>query len=1392
MNSDCHFLNPLQRDGTSQQQRMSEALDPTYAPVDERQLSDYLAYLTRYAALLQYYAPNNTRGGNWTPFVLQDVTTLAAAIAETEYQQRRAVFQRLQRRVGEHAGSDKVEALQDLFGPVLATASEIEAWYDLAVEETALRRALEEFICGELQPAREQLKALLAQAEGAGLSIPNVRVIESKAPCGTPGPVRLPSVFTTGVNDAELDAAADALAAIFEKYYEVLVQLVQSAPRHLRETLEQHSSHHPHMALLLTFLQLLEHARSHVNTLTERHLNFYYQEVLRLRHEPAVPDRAHVTFQLAQHASEHRIPEGTLLKAGKDATGVDLIYATEDELIANRAHIDAEAGLKSVYVDKVVSTAQLARLLNVERSEIEKVVQARLRTAVVPPRLRPETARAVAKELGTDLEAAGFIGEGGLGPHVVGNIYAAPDADSENGLGADLKSEDGKWETFGGPHMPTADVGFAIASPMLLLTEGERVVTLTFTFDELPDSFVQLPKMEAERQRDELLNGFVSIEILPRRLRVERSPFLATLLHFREEHPVKSWTETVQAELAHNVEVHFSGAEVWIPGEVTSVDIDEAAATMIFEMLIPPESPAVVPFQRNVLSGGFETRHPVVKFVLDNEGFSANQTGFDLELVEPQDPFQQGRDYERGDYVQYGSGVYVARRMVSEAEAPPDESGDWRKIGAVEAYDEQRTYGASASDYVWYEGELYRARKDDVRGLLPDRHPDVWEQICRSYPYKYFQPLKLKALEIGVDVTGITGLVMENEIGVVNPAKPFQPFGPQPRKGSRFYIGSTEVFHKNVDTLDLQITWGGLPEGESFHAHYAEYEKQPSGNGDFTASVRVLEDGAWKAPRLKGDGAATAVRLFTGEPSPDPERSISLEDVLNRREPEMEPVDGFRTTLRRGFLRLELNRGFLHRDYPKELAQAARDGGTMPNEPYTPLIEGLALSYSSSEQFDFERTTRRHFDRRTEQFFHIRLFGQAEFYPLDGVKLPDGVLAQRGLVPSFEGVVQVDERPARTTVEGSLMIGLRELDPPQNISLLFQVAEGSADPALGKPDVAWSYLADNEWTDFQREEIVRDRTNGLQTSGIITFAMPEAMTAANTVLPAGLHWIRASVATNSAGTARLIAVLPQAVRAVFRDQGNDPEHVRRGLAAGAITKLRDRRAAITSVAQPFASFGGRMSEQDPEYYTRVSERLRHKERAVTIFDYERLVLERFPEVYKVQCINHTSDRSELDPGHVRIIVVPDLRNKNTVDPLRPRVSRNTLSEIGKYLGTHSTDFVRPEVKNPAYEQVRSNFRVKFQPGRDVGFHLKQLDGDIIRFLSPWLYEESEDLPFGGRVHRSWILNYAEEQPYVDYVTEFTLDHLTEEQVYRDVEEAAATSSSSVLVSAPSHQISHIE
>ena len=207
----------------------------------------------------------------------------------------------------------------------------------------------------------------------------------------------------------------------------------------------------------------------------------------------------------------------------------------------------------------------------------------------------------------------------------------------------------------------------------------------------------------------------------------------------------------------------------------------------------------------------------------------------------------------------------------------------------------------------------------------------------------------------------------------------------------------------------------------------------------------------------------------------------------------------------------------------------------------------------------------------------------------------------------------------------------------------------------------------------------------------------------------------------------------------FSDQHNDPNHLALPLEKNKIAKLKNGNASVKTVAQPYASFGGKQSETSPAYYTRGSERLRHKNRSITAWDYERMVLEAFPEVQKVKCIPHAKFIPGLNrycwlaPGNVVLVVVPNLANKNAVDPLSPKVNGDTISRITEFINNHCGMQVKVKVKNPAYQKMQLDLKVKFHEGYEFNFYSEKLKEQIRQYLSPWAYSTGKDITFGGNL-----------------------------------------------------------
>jgi hypothetical protein len=486
--------------------------------------------------------------------------------------------------------------------------------------------------------------------------------------------------------------------------------------------------------------------------------------------------------------------------------------------------------------------------------------------------------------------------------------------------------------------------------------------------------------------------------------------------------------------------------------------------------------------------------------------------------------------------------------------------------------------------------------------------------------------------------------------------------------------------------------------------------------------------------------------------------------------------------VRSGFITLMLDQDFLHATYRRKtvenMMKYAKEGVTLVvlKEPYTPAVRSLSLSYQAKSEAIISSDSLESFTGGDVQFFHAGCFGRMREHGYQRRQLAFVTDPRVPLLPDYDN-------------EGELLLGVAGLQAGDGVSVLFQVADGSADPDLERQPVRWSVLCDNYWKPLSGGEVVLDTTNQLLTSGIVAFVIPPEATVVNTILPAGHIWIKAAVLRNVEAVCQLIDVAANAVEVEFRDQGNDPAHLAAPLPKGKIGRLKTPIAEVKKVAQPYASFGGRPAESVDALNIRAAERLRHKDRCVTAWDYERAVLAAFPAVHKAKCIPHAKDGAWLAPGHVLLVVVPDLRNKNAKDPLRPKVDADTLSRIAAHLQARAGMQTRIKVKNPTYQTVRLDFQVKLRTGYDFNFYSKLLNEELIRFLSPWAFDAEREISFGGRIYKSVLLDFVDQRPYVEYVTDFHMYSPAEgTNLLRDVNEARAQRPDAILVSASAHSI----
>ena len=183
---------------------------------------------------------------------------------------------------------------------------------------------------------------------------------------------------------------------------------------------------------------------------------------------------------------------------------------------------------------------------------------------------------------------------------------------------------------------------------------------------------------------------------------------------------------------------------------------------------------------------------------------------------------------------------------------------------------------------------------------------------------------------------------------------------------------------------------------------------------------------------------------------------------------------------------------------------------------------------------------------------------------------------------------------------------------------------------------------------------------------------------------------------------------------------------------------------------PSHTFGGIPPETPIQFSARVSERLRHKDRAITAWDFENLILQQFPQIRACLTLNHTSIPQGTTPGTVTTLIFPEITAAK--NPLSPLADRSTLIDITNYLTTRCDPDLKLSVVNPDYLYTHITAAITPQTRqRPRTLPSGPLNQSLIQELAPWSIPDSSINPFSVSHTYDSILQYILAQPYIQTV-----------------------------------------
>ncbi|MEM0939797.1 MAG: baseplate J/gp47 family protein [Bacteroidota bacterium] len=1305
--------------GATQQQRWQQSVLNADFQIDERSFDALVKEIDDYAKKVIYTRLEDVREGNkpktsWSPFIEIDEIVI---LAQLKYFNIRAIEDRfyynLHHSTKNRNQKKKYYHFQEAISVVKGITDKFWKWHTILKKISSEGRHFAIFQEWDLA-----LKPILHPSHNVFQRAENV--VENNSP----------------ITKRELDQ----LDQFFKKVVKTAFYLMSKYDQFL-ELAKSHQHHLPHNGLIFSFLELFALAQELLNTFHQRHLDYYYKNQLKLQPKGSVSDKVILQFDLAENRNQYLLPEDTKFSAGEDEDGKEIIYSTTEDLIIGKYQVQELKGV-SILKDRNIKETS--------NRPVDEILSAN---------------------------------------YPLDTKSAWPVLDLSNSYS----------ESF----VHSADIGFAIESPNFHLTEGVRQISLEFE----EEAEVQFLAVRPEIKKSNPTINEIDFKEILKELEEKKKKLE---LRRKELEPRKTESKVIKKKIALIEEaLVLNEEELELLKEVLSDEDYKEQITLanFIKIVYKPsisEEPLTDDFVKQVLSinGGewstkklsslyddtFKPSSSVQEFInfleretnIDKSKSSiVNTMSFMLrETHEETDNY--GSKKSKTKDISHGNLTLERkfRRLFIDAfQIYYSCDKGWEKIipTAVEFRDKKII--ATKEEQINEDGE--EVKKNKKIGILKykvvfylyidqDKQPfvsNVKNQFtyptlkflvnpnASVYPYDFLNQISCQKISCAIEVTNLRELLLYNQIGQINSDSPFLPFGPSPNLYSYFLVGNKEVFRKNYDEIILNIRWMDFPrEADGFTSYYRKYGF-PVENGSFKYQPSILASGKWIP---KEEHRKTDV-LFTGKGfiNSDKKIIISSDPMRIGANSDWDPKEfDYSKKTDRGFIKLQLvapSWSFGHDLYPNLLSRLAIQNAKkltgitslflkkdfkmeLINAPYTPKIEAISMDYKLRFSMDFRRKNTS--KNSLEKLHHLHPFGgKSEIEVIDqAVKI----------VPSF-------------SFEGALYIGLDNFMAPGIISLFFNLKEREVDQDHdSSSSIDWYYLKGNTWVLLKPWQIPLDTTGGLIHSGIIKLDVPSYQSDETTLLNPHLFWVSVTAKRNTDLLGKVVSIKTNAVEARFLSDieiKRSSFSLKQNSIVGPLTAI----PAINEVNQPLASFGGVEPETDRQFKRRISERLRHKQRCVEVYDYERIILEAFPEINKVLCINaYDWKENKRKSGKVLIVPVPMINLKSTFNRRYPRNSVKVLREVEKMIESLCSPFVDVNVINPTYEMMRVFAKVKIKKDLSTGHYIQTLNQELMYYISPWLKDANEEPQFQRKIAKAAIQSFIQSREYVDFVTKVSM------------------------------------
>ena len=1216
------------------------ALDCHRQLIDGRTEQDYLNFLANFSSLINFYDDKNELYDSWNPVLLKDSTILTACISKSDFNTIQNLYLHTWEKINaQNSFKQSGFLLESVLLQLIKVFNKIADWSSFMIKsdknydlKTYLLRQVESNYAKylwALLDLKEELHNSKLLNDITAVEWERFQNYDEK----TWRDPRYQDPFWKVLN-IDYPLKSKNLEAVFngvEKTGDKLLAFFKKLHDHASiefNKLKLDSVEFPDTLLIRTFVKLLLEQQEDLNSISCKLLNFYYTDILKQTPQEAVADRAYLCIDLGKTNSTFDLPINSLFNAGFDTNKRQIAF-------------------KSIHPVSL-NTGKIASAYTLSKSAVEDGDALKLLKIENPGKLK------------------------------------------KNESGSTIT-----WNTFGSSTITQTsplEMGFAIASPILLLNEGTRDITITLSFDN-----------------------------------------------------------SISTSFINSAKFFFSTTSKWLQVQKQN-KISEESSCVDLKFTLNPTEPPITNFKKN--PDGLVSSWPMFKVLFNTfpdlndppniTSLTVNVVVFGLQslalyndhgALSTKQPFQLfGASAEEGSNFMIGSAEAFSKPLdLFNIEFDwlnlPDDFRDY--------YFEYNAYLANAFSSTCridfkIVGQSLKNLINKILLQLKKRIPKWLKGIIPEFLKKWARKL-IEEFE-----NALSGKTTFNNCC-------FQVGFSQLQNGSwtdinlkkkeSCYLKKKENHngtHKTIEcpdfVLDSQCNLSKSPSGALLFS--------PKGNlcllnskSDVKNPIKTPNPSVFLYDKgVKGDGLILADPTLQSKPLKYSSHSESGFMRMTLNSPEygfgneiyakvVSAIAMINALIITGIINISTIRKLL-----KKLMGTSDDPQpktafvNAASKPFAPKVKKFTANYVASQTFEFEKVKGEY----PIQFFSYSVFKNYEVYnsppaPVEPVPILHGPVKTKPKIPNYPMPVYPEFK-----YNGALYLEFEDVTPPMDINLYFELAPSFYEYSATNNNLEFNYLSEKGWETLP---IMNDGTANFSCSGILSANLQEDATNSHPHMPGSNYWIAIGVNCSPDSFPQTAFLKANAIEVERAGTDFLKDKATPIIKSNTITKPLGNMPQIANVMQPFSSFGGIPAESHKDMYLRVCNRLKTKDRIITPADIYTSLKHKFPEICYSRSIFDASNNT------TSVYVVPEIENVNALNAFIPRLNNCKLEAISKYLNSHSSVFNTFVAKNFNLHLVTVSAFLYVDSTVESATFKESVIQKLNLYISPWIVSQENQIPF---------------------------------------------------------------